>query len=68
MFFMSIEKAKFRRLVVPGDILALEVVPLRKGSSIWKLRGEAKVDEVVAAEAEFVVGIKAMDTPSGASP
>jgi beta-hydroxyacyl-ACP dehydratase FabZ len=68
MFFMSIEKAKFRRHVVPGDILALEVVPLRKGSSIWKLRGEAKVDEVVAAEAEFVVGIKAMDTPSGASP
>ena len=40
---MAIDGAKFRKPVVPGDVLALDVVPLRKGKAIWKLRGEAKV-------------------------
>jgi len=59
MFFMAIDKVKFRKPVVPGDALALEVVPVRRGSRVWKMRGEAKVAEAVVAEAEFVVGIKA---------
>jgi beta-hydroxyacyl-ACP dehydratase FabZ len=54
VYFMAIDKAKFRKPVVPGDQLVLEVVPLRKGGSIWKLRGEAKVDGAVVCEAELL--------------
>ena len=57
MYFMAIDKAKFRRPVVPGDQLVLEVTPLRKGGAIWKLRGEAKVDGAVVAEGEFLASI-----------
>jgi beta-hydroxyacyl-ACP dehydratase FabZ len=57
MYFMSIDHAKFRKPVVPGDVLHLEVVPLRRGSVIWKMRGEAKVGDVLVAEAEFLAGI-----------
>ena len=63
IFLMSLDKVKFRRPVVPGDTLRLEVVPLRKGGAVWKMRGEAKVGETVVAEAEFVAGIKKMNTP-----
>jgi beta-hydroxyacyl-ACP dehydratase FabZ len=58
IYFMAIDKARFRRPVVPGDTLTLEVVPLRKGGAIWKMRGEAKVDGEVAAEAEFIASIQ----------
>jgi 3-hydroxyacyl-[acyl-carrier-protein] dehydratase len=58
IYVMAIDKAKFRRPVVPGDHLVLEVTPLRKGGSIWKMRGEAKVDGTVVAEAEFVASIQ----------
>jgi len=53
MFFMSIDKVKFRKPVTPGDQLVIEVVPLRRGK-IWKMRGEVKVDGAVVSEAEFV--------------
>jgi 3-hydroxyacyl-[acyl-carrier-protein] dehydratase len=58
IYFMAIDKARFRKPVVPGDLLMLEVVPLRKGGAIWKLRGEAKVDGVVVAEAELLASIQ----------
>jgi 3-hydroxyacyl-[acyl-carrier-protein] dehydratase len=58
IFLMSLDKVKFRKPVVPGDALMLEVVPLRKGGAIWKFRGEALVGGEVVAEAEFVAGIK----------
>lgn len=58
IYFLSIDKVKFRKPVVPGDALMLEVVPLRKGGSIWKMRGEAKVDGALVAEAEFVAAIR----------
>ena len=54
VYFMAIDAVKFRKPVVPGDQLVLEVVPLRKGGKIWKIRGEAKVDGAVVAEAEFL--------------
>ncbi|MCW5961335.1 MAG: 3-hydroxyacyl-ACP dehydratase FabZ [Pyrinomonadaceae bacterium] len=53
-FFSGIEKAKFRRPVVPGDTLVLEVEALRIGSKVQKMRGEAKVDGQIAAEAEIM--------------
>ncbi len=58
IYFMSIDKAKFRKPVVPGDVLTLEVTPLRKGAAIWKLRGEAKVGDVLVAEAELMAAIQ----------
>ncbi len=57
MYFMAIDKARFRKPVLPGDLLKLHVVPLRKGTSIWKMRGEARVGDAVVAEAEFVAGL-----------
>ena len=53
-FFSGIDKAKFRRPVVPGDTLFLEVTALRIGSKVQKMRGEAKVDGQIAAEAEIM--------------
>ena len=58
IYFMAIDKAKFRRPVVPGDVLRLEVVPLRKGGAIWKLAGRALVDGQVVSEGEFLATFK----------
>ena len=57
VFFMTIDKAKFRTQVRPGDRLEMEVVPLRKGSSVWKLQGTARVDGKVVASSEFLARI-----------
>jgi len=58
IYFMAIDHVKFRKPVFPGDALILEVIPLRKGGAVWKMRGEAKVEGAVVAEAEFVAVIK----------
>lgn len=53
-FFTGINSAKFRRPVVPGDTLVLEVIALRIGSKVQKMRGIARVDGHITAEAEIV--------------
>jgi len=53
VYFMSIEKAKFRKPVIPGDQIRLEVNILQQRGNVWKFAGNALVDEKVAAEAEF---------------
>ena len=53
VYFMSIEGAKFRRPVGPGDQLRVHVVRERQRGNIWKFRAEAKVDGKVAAEATY---------------
>jgi 3-hydroxyacyl-[acyl-carrier-protein] dehydratase len=53
-FFSGIESAKFRRPVVPGDTLMLEVTALRIGSKVQKMRGRATVDGQVTCEAEIM--------------
>ena len=53
VYFLSIEKAKFRKPVVPGDQLRLEVNVLQCRGNVWKFSGNALVEEKVAAEAEF---------------
>ena len=53
-FFSGIETARFRRPVVPGDTLRLEVTALRIGSKVQKMRGVATVDGNVTAEAEIM--------------
>lgn len=57
VYLLGIDKAKFRKIVVPGDRLVLTVTPLRKGGKIWKLAGTASVDEQVVAEAELLASI-----------
>jgi beta-hydroxyacyl-ACP dehydratase FabZ len=54
VLFSGIEKARFRQPVVPGDTLVLEVTALRIGSRIQRMRGEAKVEGRVVAEAEIM--------------
>jgi 3-hydroxyacyl-[acyl-carrier-protein] dehydratase len=53
VFFMSIEKAKFRKPVVPGDQLKFEVAVLKQRTEVWKFSGHAYVDDKLVAEAEF---------------
>ena len=57
VYFMSIDKVKFRRPVVPGDQLRLELQALRTGSRVWKLAGKAFVGEDLVAEAELMATI-----------
>jgi len=51
VLFTGIETARFRQPVVPGDTLMLEVTALRIGSRFQRMRGEAKVDGKLVAEA-----------------
>jgi beta-hydroxyacyl-ACP dehydratase FabZ len=56
MLFMAIDAVKFRKAVVPGDQLIIDVVPLRKGK-IFKMKGEIQVDGQVVSSAEFLAGL-----------
>ena len=55
IYFMAIDKCKFRRKVGPGDRLELKINILRGkiGSKVWKFSGTAIVDSEIAAEVEF---------------
>ncbi|MEL7462590.1 MAG: 3-hydroxyacyl-ACP dehydratase FabZ [Pseudomonadota bacterium] len=53
VYFMTLDKTRFRRIVAPGDQLKLHVKILRGRGKIWKFWGEARVGDEVAAEAEF---------------
>jgi 3-hydroxyacyl-[acyl-carrier-protein] dehydratase len=57
VFFMSVDSAKFRRKVVPGDVLELHVRTLRGGGRVWKFEGRAMVDGTLACEAIFTAMI-----------
>ncbi len=61
-FFSGIERARFRRPVVPGDTLVLEVTALRIGTRVQKMRGVARVDGRVTAEAEIMCIIGSRET------
>lgn len=51
VYFMSVESAKFRKPVTPGDQLRIEVAKDRRRGNVWKFAGTARVDGVVVAEA-----------------
>ena len=55
IYFMAIDGCKFRRKVIPGDVLRMEIVTVRgkPGGKVWKFKGTATVDGEMAAEAEF---------------
>jgi beta-hydroxyacyl-ACP dehydratase FabZ len=54
VLFTGIREARFRKPVVPGDTLTLEVTALRIGSRIQRMRGEAKVDGQLVADADIM--------------
>lgn len=58
VYFMGIDKTRFRRIVEPGDRLELHVTVLRGGGKVWKFSGIGMVDGEVAAEAEFMAMIQ----------
>jgi 3-hydroxyacyl-[acyl-carrier-protein] dehydratase len=53
VYFMTIDKAKFRRPVVPGDTVEFHVRKVQRRSNIWRFRAEAKVSGTKVAEAEI---------------
>jgi 3-hydroxyacyl-[acyl-carrier-protein] dehydratase len=57
VYFMSIEGAKFRRPVVPGDQMRVHVAKERNRGNVWKFHGIARVDGVAVAEATFAAMI-----------
>jgi 3-hydroxyacyl-[acyl-carrier-protein] dehydratase len=59
VYFMTIDQARFRRPVVPGDQLRIKVVKQQKKFGVWKFVGQATVQDQLAAEA--IISAKIMD-------
>ncbi len=57
LYFLGIDKAKFRRPVVPGDRLDLEVTVVHHRTNVWKLRGQASVDGTLCAQGELLASV-----------
>ena len=62
VYFMGIDSCKFRKMVIPGDVLKIkiETVRGRPGGKVWKFKGAAKVCDDLACEADFTA---MMDMP-----
>ena len=61
VFFMGIDKARFRKPVVPGDLLRFPVKALQHRGPVWKFEGKAYVGDTLCAEAEFSAMIRVND-------
>jgi 3-hydroxyacyl-[acyl-carrier-protein] dehydratase len=57
VYFMSVDRAKFRRPVVPGEILHVHVTKQQNHRNVWKFEGKARVNGQLAAEAVFAAMI-----------
>ncbi len=66
VYFMTIENAKFRRPVVPGDQLRIHIMRERRRGNVWKFSAVARVDGVSVAEATYAAMI--VDRPNAAPP
>ncbi len=66
-YFVGIDSARFKRPVVPGDQLRLEVQIVRVSRSIWKYAGRALVDGALAAEAELMCTLREIPPPAAGS-
>lgn len=65
VYFMSVEKAKFRKPVVPGDQLRFEVKVLKQRNNVWKFSGQTFVEDKVVAEAEFTAMVTEKGSENG---
>ncbi len=57
IFLLGLDKVRFRKPVVPGDQLVLELQALRGGKKFWKMQGKAFVNETLVAEAELMAAV-----------
>lgn len=57
VYFMSIEEAKFRKPVVPGDVLEMKIEKIQSRVNVWKFAGKAMVQGQVHAEGTFTAMI-----------
>lgn len=57
VYFMSVDEARFRKPVGPGDTLMVHVVKERSRGNVWKFRAEAKVGDILMAEAVYAAMI-----------
>jgi 3-hydroxyacyl-[acyl-carrier-protein] dehydratase len=58
IYFVAMDKVRFRKPILPGDQIVFELAAIRKGRRIWKMKGKAMVRGAVAAEAELVAAIR----------
>ncbi len=58
VYFMSIDAARFRKPVVPGNTIKIHVERQRNRGNVWKFKGQAKVDGVLVAEATYAAMIR----------
>lgn len=58
VYFMGIDKVRFRKPVVPGDQLRLKLTTIRQKQKVFKMRGEAYVNDTLVAEAELMAVIE----------
>jgi 3-hydroxyacyl-[acyl-carrier-protein] dehydratase len=63
VYFMTIDKARFRRPVRPGDMLRIPVATLRRRGPVWRFAGKAYVGDQLCAEAEYSAMIAEKDRP-----
>ncbi len=57
VYFMSVDNARFRKPVMPGDTLHIHIKKERNRRNVWKFKGEVKVDGTLVAEATFAAMI-----------
>ncbi len=67
VYFMSVDEAKFRKPVVPGDQLRIQVTKDRKRGNVWRFAGVARVDGVTVAEALFTAMIMDQVKPAASA-
>ena len=60
-YFVGIDKARFRKPVVPGDQLLIEVIRARTSRRVWQVAAEARVDDSVVADARIMGALREMD-------
>jgi 3-hydroxyacyl-[acyl-carrier-protein] dehydratase len=53
VYFMTVDEARFRKPVMPGDTLHIHVTKVRSRGNVWKFKGEAKVGDTLCSEAIF---------------
>ncbi len=68
VYFMTIDNTRFRKKVVPGDVVELHVKVEKSRGPVWKFRGEAHVGDTVCAQADFsAMIVDPPENPTGAA-
>jgi 3-hydroxyacyl-[acyl-carrier-protein] dehydratase len=57
VYFMSVDQARFRKPITPGDTVHVHVEKNQQRGNVWKFKGKAMVDAVLMAEATFAAMI-----------